>query len=124
MLSRFAPGQIWKYTTRPGEGESRIIVVRVDDDDEFGNIVHIYVSEVAIPNANAPDGQTTFVGHMPFSEEALDQSVENLEAEHHELPDYEPGYRLWREAFENGEAGIFTVSVAEGIDFIQHALSD
>ena len=39
------------------------------------------------------------------------------------MPYFEDGYRLWRETFEQEEAGVFEVSVAEGVDFVQQTLS-
>ena len=121
MLTQFAPGQVWKYRTRPNEPDSRVTIVRVDTDDpEFGNIIHIYLSDLDIPNPAAPAGKTTFVNHMPYAEEALAESVVELETENQLLPEnYEDGYRLWREAFEKNEAGIFTISVVEAIEFVQ-----
>lgn len=124
MLTQFAPGQVWKYKTRPNEPDSRITVVRVDtDNEEFGNIIHIYLSDLDIPNASAPSGKTTIVNHLPYAEEALAASVLELESENQPLPaDYEDGYRLWREAFESDDAGIFTVSVVEAIGFVQASI--
>lgn len=124
MLTQFAAGQVWTYKTRPNETGSRLMVVRVDTDDaEYGNIIHIYLSDLDIPNANAPDGKTTFVNHMPYAEEILVESVEQLESENQPLPaGYEDGYRLWREAFENDEAGVFAIPVSEAIEFVQASI--
>lgn len=124
MLTQFAPGQVWKYKTRPNEPGSRITIVRVDTDDpEFGNIIHIYLSDLDISNAAAPGGKTTFVNHMPYAEEVLAESVVELESEDQPLPEnYQDGYQLWREAFEKDEAGIFTVSVVEAIEFVQASI--
>jgi len=124
MLTQFAPGQVWKYKTRANEPDSRITIVRVDaDDPEYGNIVHIYVSDLDITNAAAPGGKTTFVNHMPYAEEILAESVVELESENQSLPEaYQDGYRLWREAFDKDEAGVFTVSVVEAIEFVQASI--
>ncbi len=122
MITQFAAGQIWSYQTRPNETESRLTIVRVDDDDEYGTIVHIFISGVEIPNADAPDGKTTYIAHMPYAEDALEQCVKNLETESVELPDYEEGYRLWRDAFENSEAGVFTFPVSEAITFVEKSV--
>lgn len=123
MLTKFAAGQVWKYNTRSHESDSRVIVVRVDSDDqEFGNIIHIYVSGVDIPNAEAPGGKTVFIQHMPYEEDSLEQSVTELESDTKDLPDYSDGYKLWKDAFEKGEAGVFTVSVSEAVDFVQQSI--
>lgn len=123
MLTKFAAGQVWKYKTRAHETDSRLTVVRVDPDDhEFGNIIHIFISSVDIPNPDAPDGKTVFIQHMPYVEEALDESVTELDSETKDLPDYHDGYRLWKDAFDKGEAGVFSVSVAEAVEFVEKSI--
>lgn len=124
MLTKFAAGQVWKYQTRPNESDSRLTVVRVDPDDhEFGNIIHIYISAVDIPNPDAPHGKTVFIQHMPYEEDALSKSVTELDSETKELPDYQNGYKLWKTAFENGEAGVFSIDVSEAINFVEQSIS-
>ena len=124
MLTKFAVGQVWKYKTRSNESDSRLTVVRVDPDDyEFGNIIHIYISEVDIPNSDAPNGKTVFIQHMPYEENALSNSVIELDAETKELPDYMAGYKLWKAAFEKGEAGVFSVEVSQAVDFVQQSIN-
>ena len=122
MLSKFAPGQVWKYQNRDSESDSRIIVVRVDDDPEYGNIVHVFVNNLQLANSAAPDRVIRFINHMPFVEDALEKSVLELESEVESLPDYEDGYQLWRTAFEQSDAGVFDVSVVEGIEMLQETL--
>jgi hypothetical protein len=119
MNADFSVGQVWKYRTRPHEGESEITIVALDSDGELGNIVHIYVADVDIPNPKAPDGKTVFIGHLPYSEEALRGSVTELVATADSLPDFEAGYELWKKAFDAGEAGVFEVAVSEAIDGVQ-----
>ena len=93
----------------------RITIVRLDEDPDFGTIVHVFVSGVSIPNAQAPGGVTTFIAHLPYSEEGLEQCVLQLDGESTELPDYEGAYQLWRNAFKSNEAGVFDDPVSEVI---------
>lgn len=124
MLTKFAVGQVWKYEARPHESDSRVTIVRVDSENqEFGNIIHIYISSVDIPNPDAPGGKTVFIQHMPYEEESLSQSVTELDSETKDLPDYHDGYRLWKDAFDKGQAGVFTVGVSEAVDFVQQSIS-
>ena len=99
MLTKFSVGQIWNYHCRKHETESRIYIVRIDSEDsEYGNIIHIYISNVDIPNPEAPRGKTIFIEHMPYQESALENSVTSLESETTDLPEYQAGYDLWKEA--------------------------
>ncbi|MGY8746907.1 MAG: hypothetical protein ACKVHR_02460 [Pirellulales bacterium] len=115
MLTQFSIGQVWTYATRDCEPDSRITIVRLDEDADFGTIIHIFVSGVSIPNTQAPDGVTTFIAHLPYSEEALEKCVIQLDEETSELPDYESAYQLWRAAFESDEAGVFDDPVSQVI---------
>lgn len=117
----FEPGQVWTYSTRPGEEASRVVVCRIDDDETLGPIVHVHVKDVAIASPSAPDGVNRFVGHMPIGEPSLRASVVALESSNTPLPDYEEGYAMWKEAFDAGQAGIFTISLAETVDFLEQA---
>ncbi len=119
MKADFSVGQVWKYKARPHEGASEITIVAIDSDEELGSIVHIYVSDVDIPNPKAPGGKTLFIGHLPYSETALQESVTELVGTADSLPEFEDGYKLWKKAFEDGEAGVFEVAVSEAIEGVQ-----
>ena len=121
MFTKFSIGQVWKYATRPGEDASLITIGQVDVSDEsIGPIIHIAISNVDIPNASSPDGKTTFIGHLPYENQALEDSVTELVAEGAETDEYfDEGHALWKAAFDNEEAGVFSIPVTEAIDFIQ-----
>jgi hypothetical protein len=121
--SEFRAGQVWRYRTRTGEEASRLVVCRVEPNDQLGRIIHIHVEGVAITSPASPDGVSHVVGHMPFAEENLRESVMTVEATRTQLPDYEEGYNTWKAAFDSGNAGIFTISVADGLDSVEEALS-
>ena len=55
--------------------------------------------------------------------EALDRSAVKLLQEKAPLPDFQEGYSEWRSAFDAGQAGIFTVTVAEAVEFAETALN-
>lgn len=120
--TEFQSGQTWLYRTRPGEEASRITVCRVESHAELGSIVHVHVDGVAIKNPGAPGGFSSHVQHMPFSADALRRSVVAAGEPRRTVPDYEEGYDTWRQAFDRGPGGIFTVSVAEGLDFVEQVL--
>ncbi len=121
-MTEFSIGQVWKYKARPHEGASKITIVAIDTDAELGNIIHIYVSDVDIDNPGAPQGKTSFIGHLPYAEDALRDSVTELIESTGTLPNFEDGYRLWKMAFEDGEAGAFDVSVAEAIAGVEETI--
>ena len=113
MAERYAPGQTWSYKNRPGEDGSRITVLEIDHYPQAGTIVHVAVSGLHMKNHLAPGGEATVVGHLPLAQSALDASVVVLVGSGAALPDYRKGYEIWKDAFEHGKGGIFTLPVSE-----------
>ena len=111
---KFRVGDVWDYQTRKGEERSRITILKVDESPELGTIVHIAVNNVRLSNCHGgPEPES--VPHMPFAREALEVSVAKKVASAQPLPDYEEGYRQWREAYEEKRAGIYIVRVADAV---------
>lgn len=119
----FKAGQMWSYKTRPNEARSTFIVLKVDTNPRFGNIIHIAVQDLKMKNPHSPDGISKQIGHMPFSEKALAQSALKLLKDKVELPDFERGYNMWRESFEQQRAGFYTISIAEAVSITEEGLN-
>ena len=118
----FSAGQVWAYRTRPGEEMSRLLIDKVEDDPRLGRIYHISVTGIHI---GRPDAATRFLGelpHLPVSEKTLTLSCTTLVGESGPNPNYLDGYQAWRKAFEAGRAGVYTISIAEIVDTVDHPL--
>ncbi len=116
----YKPGQVYTYRTRPSEKKSLLTILKVEPYGA-GTVVHVYISDVAIQNSDAPDGVSTFISHMPFAQQAVDQSVTQLVDQKPQLPDYEEAYASWKEQAERRKAGVFMIPVAQAIDGIEKA---
>lgn len=119
--SKYRPGQVWSYRTRQQDQGSDLIVVAVDQDPTLGTIVHVHVRGVSLTEPGGSASRTTNIGHMPFAAEALDRSV----VEHlgdAPLPAFQEGYDLWRAAFDDGKAGVYSITVADAVETIEQAL--
>ena len=116
---KFQVGERWKYLTRVGEEASTIVVVKVENSDEAGVIVHVSLEGLRVRNPRSPSGIASTVSHMPFAEIAIAQSVTEKIDDRAVLPDFEEGYKTWRESFDAGQGGVFTTSVAEGVGFLE-----
>jgi hypothetical protein len=120
--SQFQPGQVWTYRTRPGEERSRVTVLNVDPDPRLGNLIHVRLDGLAIRSDLSPGGTCGEIGHLPYSEEALAASVLTLESTTQALPEFENGYRTWREQFDSGKAGVWTTPLSECVAAMEGAL--
>jgi len=63
------------------------------------------------------------IGHSPVSEEAILKSITALISENNTLPDFSDGYGRWKDAFDKNEAGVFSIEVAEIVNFMEEAIN-
>lgn len=117
-VSKFHAGQVWAFTPPTNQPNARLTVLRVESGGKLGTIVHVAISGVTYG-----DGQTR-IQHMPFAESAVERSVTTLERESGSVPDFGEGYQQWRQAFDAGKAGIFTITVAEAFDAVTSIARD
>lgn len=117
-------GQIWSYEARPGEEASTLTILKIESDPVLGRIVHIRLDGLRVKAPAAPGGTTDTVMHLPFSESSLRGSLRSPAGKAEPLPDFEEGYETWKSAFDEGEAGVFTVPVREAVGFIETTLSE
>ncbi|MCB2407059.1 hypothetical protein [Hymenobacter lucidus] len=122
--SRFQVGQVWEYRTRPTETDSLLTVVKVELQHGTAVVVHVHVDGLMLKPTDLTATPGTTASHLPFSEEALNASVTHVVRHDKVLPEFGEGYALWREAFLAGEAGTFSATVAEVLDFIESTFSN
>ncbi len=110
-----------EYTARPQEPKSTLTILKIEAHSKLGTIVHISVSDVVIPS---PDSDTPrdSIGHMPIDAGILEFSVTELVRQSVPLPDFTEGYEIWREAFDQGQAGVFDLPVSECVGFMEEVL--
>lgn len=109
----FVEGQLWTYEGAALPG-SRVLIGRVDRPGGAGApIVSIAVTEVPLPDRDTGEIAPRMIDHAPITGEALARCLREQVGTAPVPPDFEDGYGLWRQAFDRGEAGAFTVSVAE-----------
>ncbi len=118
---KFKPGQEWKYETRVGEEKSTLKILKVENDEKLGIIVHVCIENVKIIDSTGKEHNE--IGHLPYGKEALEKSVMELLNENGDLPDYQEGYQTWKESFDKGKAGIWTVEVKEAVSAMEQALN-
>ena len=119
---KFKVGQIWQYDTRKDEEESRVVILKVDKT-ETEIIVHVSVIKAKIKNPQKDGEISNDIGHLPFSRKSIEKSLTKLESSNNELPDFMDGYNQWKEAFDSGRGGIFTISVKEAVDYVEQTMN-
>jgi len=112
----FKVGQVWKYSNRNGEDNSTLTILKIEKYDKGDTIIHIRVDGVKIYSSQSSTGYSEFIGHLPFSEKAISKSVTKLVGQINNLPDFSDGYNQWKEAWDNGKGGYWTIELKEAID--------
>ena len=112
--SKYRVGDVWEYTTRGGEEQSRLTIVKIDKSSKLGIVIHIAVDRLNWRTCQG-DPLPEQVPHMPFAREAIEDSVTRRVGSSRSLPNYQDGYEEWKNAFLNGHAGIYTISVKDAV---------
>jgi len=112
VASKYHPGQVWNFKTPRDQPDAKLTILLVESYPKIGTVVHVAVSGVHLPRDN------TTVPHMPFAESAIDQSVTALVLESGPVPDFHEGYAEWQRA----KGGVFTISVADGLEAARKGL--
>lgn len=114
--STFHAGDVWGYQTRPHETQSTFFVWRVETLPDGDNVVHIQLRGLQI--TGGPQGIIEEAGHLPVAETALSESATRKISggEAQPLPE---GYELWRRAWEEGRAGVFSIPLREIVDGLE-----
>lgn len=119
----FTEGQVWSYKTRKGEETSRVMINKVESNPKLGKIFHISVSGVKVKNPRISGGISTNLSHFPVSEETLKKSLTKLNGKSQPDLDYYEGYKTWKSAFDKGNAGVFTIDVADIVGVVEEAIN-
>lgn len=114
-------GQVWSYKTRVNEVSSTLSIIKIESDSRLGNIVHIAIHDLKISRVNS-GGVIAELPHIPIAEEAVRASLTRL-TRTEQTSAIPPGYEIWRSAFERGEAGVYSISVADCVATVEESLN-
>lgn len=122
--TKYKEGQVWSYNTREHEKESKIYISKIDYDDELGAIYHIYIDNLKIKNPYIDTEYQDILPHLPASEKTLDDSLLTKVSDTFDKSiSIDEGYRQWKKAFDENNAGIFTIPIHEIIDSVEEIIS-
>ena len=119
---KYKVGQEWNYKTRKEEEGSTLKILKIEEYPKHGKIIHISIGGLKVGNPDVEKGFANEFTHIPISEIALDKSVTKLKNEKVKLPDSIDGYSYWKKEFDQGIAGIFSISVYEIVDLMEESI--
>jgi hypothetical protein len=115
----YAEGQVWTYDHRPGEDGSRVVIRKIGVEPEDGEVFHVSILGVKLRNHRVPGGAQPAMHHAAVLRTTLDKSLREPTLTSDEDTTWENGYAVWRQAYDNGDAGVFELSVAEILGYIE-----
>ena len=124
MAIRFEAGQVWRVLGRRQDGDAHVAVLAVIDDEELGQICSIAMTGIHIRNAFLEGGIQTQLPHAPVTAEVLRGAFTELiesDGPTADDPAFAEAYWEWREPYDAGEAGVFTIPLTEILDVIEQA---
>lgn len=121
----YQTGQIWKYQSRDGEADSQLVILNCLPEESYGVVYSICLEGIKLKNPWLAGGIQTTLPHAPVSQEVLDASViEVIGIRSNPLDRYFTEFQEWKEPFDRHEAGFFTISVAEILEFLEQAINN
>lgn len=115
-LNYFLPGQVWQYDTRPGEGNSTLTVLAIDEGEDYA-IIHIRLDNIEFCSGGC-------IKHLPFSVDAIMDSVTGFTKHLDTIPEFKDGYDQWKQQFESGKAGYWKIPVKEAVEAIEQVMNN
>lgn len=85
-------------------------------------VIHISIGRLRVRNPDLKEGFTEEFTHIPISEKALDESITELKSVKTALPNYIGGYAYWKKEFDQGIAGVFSISVSEIVNIMEESI--
>jgi len=121
---KYNVGQEWKYKTRPGEENSTLKILKVEEYPTVGKVIHISVSRLKMKNPQHPTGIADKISHLPITEEALYKSIISIKNDTRQMPDSieMDGYSYWKKEFDKGNAGVFSIPVSEIVNTMEKSI--
>jgi hypothetical protein len=119
FAENYEVGQVWTYKTRPQEKSSTLMVLRVDNTSKLGQVIFVGVKDVRILH---PSGKVlSSMSPLPFTKDALDQSVIKQVGKTDKLMNSSFGYQKWKEAqFAGKKPPTYVKPVAEIVNALEN----
>ncbi len=117
-----AAGQTWTFAGAPND-RARVFIGALEMYGDL-EVAHVALIDLPPPPNFKTDRDAVTVSHMPFDRAAVEASVDAYVGENEAPAEFESGRAEWREAVEAGEAGVFTITLAQALEAFYAAVGD
>ena len=115
-----APGQIWSYDNRPGEGASTIQILHIERNTPLGDVYFVSVRALDVRRLRRRI-RATEVWPLVFTHDALTRSLRSYQWSQTVDRSYLKQLDIWLREARDGRAGelTFSVPVSEALNQIE-----
>jgi hypothetical protein len=108
-----AQGQVWTYRSRLGESTSTLTVLQIEKALNTTAIVHISIDNLKVRKSVESRSEFWSISHIPIDKDVLVPSLINLHSYREVDIESNEGYLLWKEEYDKGKAGVWSLDVRE-----------
>jgi len=122
LAESYEVGQVWSYQTRPQEPKSALMIMRIDNSTDLGEVIFIRLFNL---NFNSAKGMVSVpvLSPLPFTRAALDRSVVKLMRKMDRVEQSDGAYTKWKQAhLEGKKVAVYNRPVAQVLPEIEAAI--
>ena len=117
MERDYREGEVWTFRSAPLP-ESRVVIGKIDAHERFDQMFSVSIKTVPLATGAAGEIRVSDISHAPVTKSVLDASLLEQVGIGEPSEAFAEGYGQWREAFDSGKAGVFTIEISKVVEAI------
>jgi hypothetical protein len=122
MERDYRVGEVWTFRSAPLP-ESRVVIGKIDAHERFDQVFSVSIKTVPLATGAGGEIRVSDISHVPVMKSVLDTSLLEQVGIGEPSEAFAEGYGQWREAFDSGKAGVFTIEISKVIETINQVWS-
>jgi len=122
MERDYREGEVWTFRSAPLP-ESRVVIGKIDAHERFDQMFSVSIKTVPLATGATGEIRVSDISHAPVTKSVLDASLLEQVGIGEPSEAFAEGYGQWREAFDSGKAGVFTIEISKVVETINQVWS-
>jgi len=122
MERDYREGEVWTFRSAPLP-ESRVVIGKIDAHERFDQMFSVSIKTVPLATGATGEIRVSDISHAQVTKSVLDASLLEQVGIGEPSEAFAEGYGQWREAFDSGKAGVFTIEISKVVETINQVWS-
>jgi hypothetical protein len=122
MERDYRAGGVWTFRSAPLP-ESRVVIGKIDAHERLDQVFSVSIKTVPLATGATGEIRVGDISHVPVTKSVLDTSLLEQVGIGEPSEAFAEGYRQWREAFDSGKAGVFTIEISKVVETVNQVWS-